>query len=107
MPIVMDMLWPNIVPEQYEALRKLVNWEGDVPTGAMFHASSFDESGIHVTDIWESAEDFQRFVDSRLMPGTKQLGIPGQPQVQIRPVHVLFTPAYEPIRSTGRLRRAS
>lgn len=96
MAIVMEMEWPGITQEQYEATRKLVNWEGDVPPGGILHVASFDDRGLHVTDVWESAEDFQRFVAGRLTPGTKQLGLPGEPNIQVRPVHALFTPAFQP-----------
>ncbi|MBI4491816.1 MAG: hypothetical protein HY690_03375 [Chloroflexi bacterium] len=101
MPIVMEMVWRGFTPEQYDAARKLINLEGDPPTGAMYHVVSFSGQGIHVTDVWESAEAFQRFVDTRLMPGIQQLGIQGQPQIEIRPTHAIFAPAYAP---TGRQR---
>jgi hypothetical protein len=45
--------------------------------------------------VWDSAEDFQRFVDDRLMPGVQQVGIQGQPQVEILPAHAIFAPGYE------------
>lgn len=97
MAIVMTMRWDGVTPEQYERARKLVKWETDVPSGAMFHVASFGDNALYVTDIWESAEDFQRFVDARLMPGVQQIGISGQPKVDIRPAHALFTPAYQPL----------
>jgi hypothetical protein len=93
MTIVMNMFWEGVTTDQYEQLRKLVNWEGNVPRGAISHIASFSERGIHVTDLWESAEDFQEFTDTRLMPGVRQLGVDGQPEIEIRPVHALFTPA--------------
>jgi len=45
--------------------------------------------------VWQSAESFETFVEKRLMPGVQQLGIPGEPQVGIYPVHALFTPTFE------------
>lgn len=94
MAVVMNMVWRGVTPEQYEAARKLVNWEGDPPPGALYHVASFDQQAAYVTDVWESAEQFQRFADSRLMPGVQQLGIQGQPEVEIRPAHAIFTPGY-------------
>jgi len=29
------------------------------------------------------------------MPGVKELGIPGEPQVEILPAHAIFAPGYE------------
>jgi hypothetical protein len=95
MPVVVMLRWEGVTPEQYEEARKLINWEGDVPAGGLFHVAAFDQSGARVTDVWDSAEDFQRFVDDRLMPGVQQIGIQGQPQVEILPAHAVFAPGYE------------
>jgi hypothetical protein len=96
MAVVMLMEWEGVTPEQYEQARKLVNWEGNVPAGARIHVAACSDKGLRVTDVWESPEDFQRFVDTRLTPGVQQLGIQGQPKVEILPVQSVFAPAYRP-----------
>jgi hypothetical protein len=92
MPILMQMKWPGSTREQYEAVRKSVAWETDKPEGGRFHVAAFDEHGLRVVDLWDSAEHFNRFVEKRLMPGVKAAGIPGEPQVEILPVHAIFAP---------------
>ncbi len=92
MRIVMVMKWDGITPDQYEKLRTNVNWEGNKPHGAIFHVAGFHDNAIRVTDIWKSAEDFNNFVEIRLMPGTAAIGIQGQPHVEIFPVHAIFNP---------------
>ena len=91
----MVMRWEGVTPEQYDQVREAVGWERDEPKGGVLHTASFDKSGMTVTDVWESADDFQAFVDQRLMPGVKQVGVPGEPQVQVSPLHALFTPAFD------------
>jgi hypothetical protein len=88
--VVMSMRWTGVTPEQYEEAREVVNWEGDVPDGAVLHVAAFDEDGIRVTDVWESEDQFNRFVESRLMPGVQQIGIQGQPDVEFLPVQNIF-----------------
>jgi hypothetical protein len=90
----MNMRWLGVTPEQYDAARDTVHWEGDVPDGAMYHVAAFDGDAFIVTDVWESAEQFQHFVDTRLMPGVQAVGITGEPEVTIHPVHAIFAPAY-------------
>ncbi len=102
MAVVMNMEWPGVTSAQYEQARKMVNWEGNVPSGAQFHVAAFNDKGLCITDIWDSAEDFQRFVDQRLTPATQKIGIQGQPNVEILPVHAIFAPAYEPARAGSR-----
>jgi len=94
MAVVMNMEWDGVTREQYESVRKIVNFEANPPTGGLFHVASFSDKGLRVTDLWQSAEAFQTFVEKRLMPGVKEAGIEGEPRVQIHPVHNLFTPGF-------------
>lgn len=93
MAVMMQMIWEGIGVDEYEAARKAVNWEGDIPPGAMFHFMAIADDGVHVTDIWESAEAFDAFSRDRLMPAIAALGIPGEPKIAFLPVHAGFTPA--------------
>jgi hypothetical protein len=95
MAIMMCMDWPDATAEQYDELRQLVNWEQDKADGGLFHVAAFDESGAHITDVWKSAEQFQRFVDERLKTGVQKVGIAGQPEVTALPAHAVFAPGYE------------
>ena len=74
----------SITRQMYETIRKEVDWEHNHPAGLIFHAAGFDESGnnLHVADIWESQEDLNDFVSSRLMPVMQKGGVPA-PKVEI------------------------
>ena len=95
MAVVVFIEWDGVTAEQYDAARQLVNWEGDPPEGGVLHVAAATERGMRITDVWESPEVFQAFVNERLTPGVTQLGITSQPRVDIQPVHALFTPAFE------------
>ena len=98
MAIAMFMEWNGVTAEQYDAVRKKVKWETDVPEGAIFHVAALSDKGLHVTDLWASAEDFQNFVEKRLMPGVKEVvGDIDEPHVEVYPVYALFTPKFKPI----------
>jgi len=92
MAIVMNMRWKGVTKEQYDKTLQAVRWETDVPEGAKFHVASFDADGLRVTDVWETADHFNRFVEDRLMPGVQQVGIAGQPEVEITETHRIFAP---------------
>ena len=71
----------------YETLRLEVKWETNLPPGGLIHACGFDEAGnLHVADVWESVEQMNAFVGTRLMPALKKLGIPA-PTVCVFPAH--------------------
>jgi hypothetical protein len=95
MAIVMNMQWDGVSAEQYEQVRKLVDFEGDRPPGGLFHVASFGPEGLRVTDVWESAESFNRFAEQRLMPGVQKVGLTSPPRVEITEVHNLFTPGFK------------
>ncbi len=88
----MQMHWPEVSKAQYEAVRKDIKWETDVPRGAKFHVAWFAPDGFRAIDLWESAADFDRFVADRLMPGVKRAGIQGEPKVQVSEAHAIFAP---------------
>lgn len=90
MAVMMRMHWRGITREQYDAVKAKVNWTGKVPEGGMYHVASIEKDGLHVSDVWRTAEDFQRFVEKRLMPATQELKIPGQPETVISPAHAVF-----------------
>ena len=95
MATAMLMYWPGVTTENYEAARAEVGWEREVPDGAICHVAGFDEGGLRVLDIWESAEQFQRFAEERLMPVTSKLGIEGEPEIRFYEVHATFNPHLE------------
>ena len=69
--------------EMYEELGKQIDFEHNHPKGEIFHAVGFDNSGkFHVVDIWESEEDFNNFVSSKLKPVLEKINAP-MPKGQI------------------------
>lgn len=94
MPVLMMMEWSGVTREQYDSVRKIVNFEGDAPKGGLFHVAAVTDTGLRVVDVWERAEDFQSFVETRLMPGVQKAGIAGEPKVQVLPAYNVYTPGY-------------
>ncbi len=90
MQTVMLMRWAGVTPEQYEEARSRIGWETDVAAGAVLHVAGFDGDELRVTDVWESPEQFQEFAETRLMPGVKEVGIEGEPEVRLFPLQALF-----------------
>ena len=84
MPILVIFTGNNITKQMYESLRKEIDWEHNQPAGAIFHAAAFDDTGntVHVANVWESEEDLNSFVSTRLMPYMINNKIP-EPKVEI------------------------
>ena len=84
LPILVIFTGKNITKQMYESLRHEIDWERNPPKGAIFHAAAFDDTGntVHVANVWESEEDLNRFVGSRLMPYMINNKIP-EPKVDV------------------------
>lgn len=93
MATIMLMHWREATPEQYDRARELVGWDRDAPSGAKLHVSGFGADGLRVTDVWESEQSFNAFMQQRLAPAIAEIGIPGQPEVEFFPLHGVFAPA--------------
>ncbi|MBV8520471.1 MAG: hypothetical protein JO197_23970 [Acidobacteria bacterium] len=90
MAIVMQMHWPEVSREQYEEVRRSVNWENEQPDGGLVHVAWFGADGFHVFDVWQSQEQFQNFVQHRLTPGTQRAGLTTAPNVRFDDAHAMF-----------------
>ena len=73
--------------QMYEDFKREVDWENKPPAGVMLHAAGLDDSGnIQVADLWESEQDFNNFVTTRLKAGFDKINAP-MPDGQIYQVH--------------------
>jgi len=84
---VLAIFTANMTKDQYDLLRKEVGWVTEKPPGGILHVASFDDQGgIHVADVWESAEALQNFVQSRLIPVFQKHNLQ-PPNSNVYPVH--------------------
>jgi hypothetical protein len=90
---VMLMHWREATPDQYDRVRELVGWDRDTPPGAKLHVSGFGDDGLHATDVWDSEQSFNTFMEQRLGPAIQEIGIQGQPDVKFFPLRGVFAPA--------------
>ena len=72
--------------EIYEQLRKEVNWEGNAPSGGMFHVAANGTKGMRIADIWSSEQDFNNFINSRIKPALQKRNI-SLPETEILQIH--------------------
>jgi hypothetical protein len=91
MSTVIMQRWDAVTPAQYDQIREIVGWDVDVPAGMTFHVASFDGDILRMLDIWDSEEQFMTFVQTRIMPAVAQVGMAGQPDMIVTPMHDLFS----------------
>jgi len=65
--------------------------EEQSPDGLLVHTAGQTDQGWYVYDIWESKEQFLRFVDDKLGPALAEVGAGGgeRPEPQFHPIETL------------------
>jgi hypothetical protein len=92
MAIMVIIEWEGMTPEKYDELRAAVGWLERPPEGGRCHLVAFGDGGVRMTDVWDSAEDLQDFVDNQLMPEVRNLGLPDQARLSVFPLHEMSVP---------------
>ena len=101
MSTVMLMEWSGITPDQYNQVMRTLDLDKSPAAGGMFHVAGFAADTLHVLDVWESREAFEKFQKDRLIAAVQKAGITSQPKVQFYPVHNIYVPNLEAIRKAG------
>jgi len=101
MSTVISMEWPGITQDQYNQVMRTLDLDKNPPSGGIFHVAGFTAGTLHVLDIWESQQGFEKFQKERLIPTVQKAGINTQPKVQFYPAHNIYAPNLEAIRKVG------
>src|SRR6478609_3696397 len=81
MAVVLIAEIPTMTSEQYRNAIDQVRAQLTAAPGFLAHAGTPMAQGFRVTEIWESQEDCQRFLERVIIPMAQQVGIPPfQPQ---------------------------
>lgn len=89
MSTVIMQRWDALTPEQYDELRDVVGWDRDVPTGMQFHVACYEGDILRMLDVFDTEEQFDEFVQTRIIPGLQKLSISSVPEKIVAPVHEL------------------
>src|SRR3990172_3837218 len=88
MAVLVRVSWKDVTAESYDEARRELRWEEDAPVGQIAHAAWLEGGDLHIVDVWNSAEDFVTFVDSRLRPVVAgEVGMETVPNIDTREAH--------------------
>jgi hypothetical protein len=82
MTILIRFSPPGLNAAKYdEAIRRIEEAGAGTPAGRLYHVCFGDKENLHVSDIWDSMENFEKFGQT-MMPIMQDLGIDaGQPEI--------------------------
>ncbi len=93
MRVIIKMKWNDVSPAKYEEVRKHVQWETNPPKGLLLHSVGFSNGAMHITDIWESEEEFEDFTHNRMMVGVAKINITASlPEIEVFHAHAVYSP---------------
>jgi hypothetical protein len=79
---------PGATLEQYDQVRQAV--DQPLEQGQISHVAGATDDGICVVDVWESRDDFDRFLQEKLGEQLERAGVP-EPQITEFAVHASET----------------
>jgi|ERR671924_1383693 hypothetical protein len=90
MAVAMFMRWPGLTGDQYDTVMGRLELDANPPVGGVLHLATVNENGLRVTEVWQTEQAFHSFLEHRFMPVVAELGLTGQPEVEIFPLHNLY-----------------
>lgn len=88
--VVIEFRWEGVTPEQYDIAKARVDWETNPNPHGLIHIAWFEDGALRCYDVWDDAQAFQEFAETRLMPNVADLGIQTQPEVKVHSAHDTF-----------------
>src|SRR5207249_8933281 len=85
MSTVMLMEWTGVTQDQYNQVMRTLDLDKNPAAGAILHVAGFTAGTLHVLDVWESQQAFEKFQKDRLAAAVQEAGINSQPKVQFYP----------------------
>jgi hypothetical protein len=90
MAVAMFMHWPGMTAGQYDAIMARLGLDSNPAAGGVLHLAALTDEGLEVCDVWQTEQAFRGFLELRMLPVVHELGIQGEPQIQLVPLHHLY-----------------
>jgi hypothetical protein len=82
----------DLTAPEYRAVMDELGVEQRPEGGIYVHLTTPTDAGFRVVEIWDQKENFDRFVERRLVPANQALGLDRATEITVRPLHNLFAP---------------
>ena len=90
MAVAMFMHWPGVTSDQYDAVMARLGLDGNPAAGGVLHVATLTDEGLEVCDVWQTEQAFHSFLEQRMLPVVSELGIGGEPEIRLVPLHNLY-----------------
>ena len=89
MSVCLILQFPGMDAKKYEGVMKELGLRNGKswPKGIVSHVAGVTDEGFCVIDVWDSKQDFDTYMDTRLKPAFQAAGGLPQPRVTTFDVH--------------------
>jgi hypothetical protein len=92
MTVVTTLDITDLTPTEYRAVLDELGVETRPEGGIYLHLTTPTDFGFRIIEIWDEQAGFDRFLEQRLAPATKAVGMDRETQITVTPLHNLFAP---------------
>jgi len=82
----------GLTPTEYRAILDQMGVEKKPEPGLYLHLTARIEGGYRITEVWDSRENFDAFMEARLAPGAEAIGLQRQMTMTMEPLYNIFAP---------------
>ena len=90
MAVAMLMHWPGMRSDQYDAVMARLGLDANPAAGGVLHVAAVTDEGVEVCDVWQTEQALNSFLEQRMLPVVGELGITGEPEIKVVPLHNLY-----------------
>jgi hypothetical protein len=91
MAVLISFVVPGLDAELYGEVSQKI--QSHPPAGLLFHCASVVPGGMHVRDVWESAEAFQSFAEHTLGPAMATTPAGAPEDLTVSELHAYWNPS--------------
>jgi hypothetical protein len=92
MTVVTTLDNTDLTPVEYRAVLDELGVETRPEGGIYLHLTTPTDFGFRIVEIWDEQTGFERFLEQRLAPASKAVGMDRETRITVTPLHNLFAP---------------
>jgi hypothetical protein len=99
MTVVTTLDVNGLTPKEYRDVLDELGVEQRPEGGIYLHLTVPTDFGFRIVEIWDEKEGFDRFLESRLAPAAKAVGMDRATTITVEPLHNFFAPRLDELPS--------
>ena len=99
MTVVSTLVVCDVSAAEFRAVMVEFGVERRPEGGIYLHLTTPIDAGFRIVEIWDEKENFDRFVEGRLVPANEAIGLDHATEITVTPLHNLFAPRLDELPS--------